>query len=186
MRLLHAVTADPGTTASAVGDPNGARLLRLRQEGLVWAGGQNPLRYYPTDAGADLIARTQAPAVIAGVQRIRAAALAVSEPAPLMLCPPRRPLPHTFTSFAQALRARIGSNLLISNESASGTSITAIGTLAKVEEEHEGDDTRLIAVVDDTAFVEFSRRHYEHALEDGTGELQVRQGGHTTRIWQDR
>jgi hypothetical protein len=58
----------------------------------------------------------------------------------------------------------------------------AIGTIHNVDEEPAGY-WLILLVVGETAFVEFSRRHFERAEEDHAhGELRVRQQGQTTTI----
>jgi hypothetical protein len=64
--------------------------------------------------------------------------------------------------------------------------ITAIGVIDNVTEERGLvlDDWLITLTVGETAFVEFSRRHFEAADEDRLhGELCVRQQGQTTAIW---
>jgi hypothetical protein len=63
--------------------------------------------------------------------------------------------------------------------------IMAIGTIDNVDEERSWvlNDWLILLVVGETAFVEFSRRHFERAEEDHAhGELRVRQQGQTTTI----
>jgi hypothetical protein len=68
----------------------------------------------------------------------------------------------------------------------SAAPITTIGTIDSFGEERDCEDWLLTLEVDGSGFVQFSRRHFVHAVEDGyCGELRVRQGAGTTIVWLD-
>lgn len=96
----------------------------------------------------------------------------------------------SFSELASTLRQSVGCDISVATEVErvwpQVHPITAIGLIDGVVEERSWvlEDWLITFTVGETAFVEFSRRHFEAAEEDRLhGELCVRQQGQTTAIW---
>jgi hypothetical protein len=203
---LYAIVRQPGSKASEIGHPwqVGARLRRLREAGLVEPHGPAPARWYPTAAGRRVVnrqllgmlreraktARQQKLAAISRAEALYAFADSLTEPAPLLLCAPPRHRTLSFRELVTMLKDSVGRDVLISTDTGRRiwpqvSPITAVGVIDSFEEERGVaiEDWLITLCVGETAFVEFSRRHFESAEEDVVlGELCVRQG-QTTVIW---
>jgi hypothetical protein len=107
-----------------------------------------------------------------------------------VLCAPSRHRTLSFRELVNVLKDSVGRDVLISTDAGRRiwpqvSPITAVGVIGSFEEERglAIEDWLITLCVGDTAFVEFSRRHFESAEEDVVlGELCVRQG-QTTVIW---
>lgn len=195
----------PGSRASEIGHSwqVGARLRRLREAGLVEPHGPSPARWYPTTAGLQVVnrqllgilreranaARQQTLAAISRAEGLYAFADSLSEPPPPLLCPPPRYRTLSFRELVRTLKDSVGCDVLISTDTERIwprlSPITAVGVIDGIEEERglAIEDWLITLTIGDTAFVEFSRRHFQSAEEDIVlGELCVRQG-QTTVIW---
>jgi hypothetical protein len=205
-QILTAIAQRPGSRAGDLGAPMqvAARLRRLREAGQVVAHGPSPARWYPTAAGLELAnrhmlrllrargreARKQRLAAMRCAEDLAAFAETLTKPSPPRLvrcCCRYRAL--TFRELASTLQGSVGRDVLISTDIGriwpQLSPITAVGTIDRVEEERglAVEDWLITATVGETAFVEFSRRHFESAVEDVVlGELHVQQG-QTTVIW---
>jgi hypothetical protein len=202
---LYAIVRRPGSRASEIGHPwqIGARLRRLREAGLVEPQGPTPARWYPTAAGRRVVnrqllgmlreraktARQQTLAAISRAEALYAFADSLTEPAPPLLCAPPRHRTLSFRELVNTLKDSVGRDVLISTDAGriwpQVSPITAVGVIDGFEEERglAIEDWLITLSVGETAFVEFSRRHFESAEEDVVlGELCVRQGPRTV-IW---
>jgi hypothetical protein len=203
---LAAVVRRPGSRASELGRPLlvGARLRRLREAGLVEAHGPSPARWYPTTAGQRVVnrqllgilreranaARLQMLTAISRAEALYSFADSLTEPASLLLlCPPPRYRTLSFRELVHTLKDSVGRDVLISTDTERIwprlSPITAVGIIDSIEEERglAVEDWLITLTIGDTAFVEFSCRHFHSAEEDVVlGELCVRQGL-TTVIW---
>lgn len=202
---LAAIVRRPGSRAAEIGDAYsvGQRLRRLREAGLVESNGSAPARWYPTAAGEREVnrlllamlrerarnARKQALAMLARAEALYAFAEALTKPAPPLLSAPPRHRTLSFRELASTLRQSVRRDVLISTNAGriwpQVTPITAVGTIDRVEEERgfAVEDWLITLTVGETAFVEFSRRHFQSAEEDlAMGELRVQQGAETV-IW---
>jgi hypothetical protein len=202
---LYTIVRRPGSRASEIGDSYqvGARLRRLREAGLVEAHGPSPARWYPTTAGQHAVnlqvlgmmraraaaKRRHALAAIARAEALYVFADSLTQPAPRLLCAPPRYRAFSFRELVARLKESVGCDVLISIDAGriwpQVSPITAVGVIDSFEEERglAIEDWLITLSVGETAFVEFSRRHFESAEEDVVlGELCVRQG-QTTVIW---
>jgi hypothetical protein len=202
---LYATVRRPGMRASDIGHAwqVGARLRRLHEEGLVEPHGPSPARWYPTTQGQQVTnrhllgilreranaARQQTLAAISRAEALYAFSESLPEPAPLLLGPPPRHRILSFRDLVATLKDSFGRDVLISTDTGRVwprlSPITAVGVIDGIEEERglAIEDWLITLTIGDTAFVEFSRRHFESAEEDIVlGELSVRQG-QTTVIW---
>jgi hypothetical protein len=114
---------------------------------------------------------------------------ALMEHGPPRLCAPLRHRTLSCRELASTLRQSVGRDVLISTAAGRTwpqvTSITAVGTIGRVEEERGFaiEDWLITLVVGETAFVEFSRRHFQSAEEDlAMGELCLQHGPETV-VW---
>lgn len=209
---LSAIVSCPGSLAMDLADVRwgdgrqvSARLRRLREAGLVQSQGPSPARWYPTDAGRRRISRErlamlrerareklrQMIVTTARAEALYAFADTLTQPEPQpLLCPPPRHRTLSFGELACTLRQSEGCDVSVSTDIEriwpQVRPITAIGVIDDVTEERSWilDDWLITLTVGETAFVEFSRRHFEAADEDRLhGELCVRQQGQTTAIW---
>ena len=202
---LYALVRRPGSRASEIGHGRqvGAKLRRLRAEGLVEPDGPAPARWYPTVAGRRVVnrqllaalreranaARQQTLAAITRAEALHAFGDSLTEPAALLLCAPPRHRTLSFRELVSTLMDSVGRDVLISTDAGriwpKLSPITAVGVIDSMEEERSAtiEDWLITLSIGDTAFIEFSRRHFESAEEDNVlGELYVRQG-QTTVIW---
>jgi hypothetical protein len=202
---LYALVRRPGSRASEIGRGRqvGAKLRRLRAEGLVEPDGPAPARWYPTAAGRRIVnrqllatlreranaARQQTLAAITRAEGLYAFGDSLTEPAALLLCAPPRHRTLSFRELVNTLMDSVGRDVLISTDAGRHrpkvSPITAVGVIDGIEEERSLaiEDWLITLSIGDTAFIEFSRRHFESAEEDNVlGELYVRQG-QTTVIW---
>lgn len=207
---LSAVVSAPGSTAADLTRPRvvdgrqvGARLRRLREAGLVHAEGSSPARWYPTDAGLRAISRErlvllrerarealrQMVVTTARAEALYAFADTLTKPARPLLCPPPRKRILSFRELACRLRESVGCDVSVATEIGrvwpQVHPIMAIGVIDTVDEERSWilNDWLIMLTVGETAFVEFSRRHFQGAEEDHLyGEVRVRQQGQTTTI----
>lgn len=210
---LSAVVSAPGSTAAQLTDSRmmmvdgrqvGARLRRLREAGLVYAEGSSPpARWYPTDAGQHTISRErfavlrerarqtlrQTVLVTARAEALYAFADTLTQPTRPLLCPPPRKRTLSFGELACRLRESVGCDVSVATDIGrvwpQARPIMAIGVIDTVEEERSWilNDWLIVLTVGETAFVEFSRRHFQGAEEDHLhGEVSVRQQGQLTMI----
>jgi hypothetical protein len=210
--LLSTIVSCPGSLAVDLADIRwgdgrqvSARLRWLRKAGLVRSQGPSPSRWYPTDAGRLLVrrerlgmlrdrarqARARTIEKIERAEALYAFADTLTHPAPQpLLRPPPRHRSLSFGELADTLRQSEGCDVSVSTDVEhvwpQVRPITAIGLIDGVIEERSWvlEDWLITFTVGETAFVEFSRRHFEAADEDRLhGELCVRQQGQTTAIW---
>jgi len=180
-----------------------AHLRALKAAGHAVAEGRSPCRWYPTAAGQELAnrqrlqlirarsrdARRQRLAVVRRAEDLAAFAQTLTDPSPsrLIAYGERRQL--TFREVAANLSASVGREVIVSTDIGrvwpQPYPITAIGTIDRVEEDRSPavGDRLLTVTVGDTAFVEFSRRHFTSAEErPRLGEIWVSQGAQTTTV----
>jgi hypothetical protein len=196
---LLAVVRRPGAGSYELRDPAGARLRCLREQGFVTAHGKSPKSWFPTDSGERLARRAMFEVTREDARRSRLQAQADCRAAealyafadtlltaPLQLSGLRRRA-LGFGELACALKDTVGRRALVTTDAPDDFSpITSIGTVDSLSEERDREDWLLTLEVDGSGFVQFSRRHFVHAIEDGyCGELRVRQGASTTVVWLD-
>lgn len=130
-------------------------------------------------------ARLQTLAAISRAEALYAFADSLTEPAPPLLCPPsRRHRTLSFSELVRALKDSVGRDVLVATDATERvwprlSPITAVGVIDRIEEQRglAVEDWLITLSIGDTAFIEFSRRHFESAEEDIVlGELRVRQG----------
>jgi hypothetical protein len=199
--VLAAVVDRPGARVSELPGANGAVLRYLRAGGRVTAEGDSPKRWYATLSGRRRVSeyrhrerrldayqrRLDALAACRRAEDLFAFADSLREPArPALPVPSPRSL--SFGELAWALLETVGRRALVTTDAAGEyfAPITTIGTIDSFGEERDCEDWLLTLEVDGSGFVQFSRRHFVHAVEDGyCGELRVRQGAGTTVVWLD-
>lgn len=183
-----------------------ARLRVLQATGHVIARGPSPARWYPTPAGQELVnrqklqllrarcrdARRQRLAAIRRAEDLWAFADTLLRPCPgppLLACYTQRRRSLSFRELAAILAGSVGRDVLISTDIGrvwpQVSPITAVGTIDHVEEDRSlaVGDQLITVTVGETAFVEFSRRHFKSAEEHTRlGEIWVSQGAQTTTL----
>jgi hypothetical protein len=208
---LSSVVSSPGSIAADLADVQigdgrqvSARLRLLREAGLVQAEGPSPARWYPTAAGRRVVSRQrlvllrersretlrQLIVTTARAEALYAFADTLTQPGQSLLCPPPRHRILSFSDLASTLRQSVGCDVsvatVVERVWPQVHPITAIGLIDGVVEERSWvlEDWLITFTVGETAFVEFSRRHFQGAKEDRLHrELCVRQQGQTTAIW---
>jgi hypothetical protein len=197
---LLAVVRRPGASSYELRDPAGARLRCLREQGFATAVGKSPKSWFPTASGERLASRCLFEITREVARRRRLQALADFRAAEALYAfadalltaprqlsgPSRRAL--RFGELACTLKDTVGRRVLVTTDAAGEyfAPITSVGTIDSFGEERDREDWLLTLEVDGSSFVQFSRRHFVHAIEDGyCGELRVRQGAGTTVVWLD-
>jgi hypothetical protein len=124
-------------------------------------------------------------AAISRAEALYVFADSLTEPAPPLLCQPScRHRTLSFGELVRALKDSVGRDVLVATDAAERvwprlSPIIAVGVIDRIEEERglAVEDWLITLSIGDTAFVAFSRRHFESAEEDiALGELRVRQG----------
>jgi hypothetical protein len=203
--ILGAIARRPGSPAADLGPTMrvAAHLRALKAAGHAVAEGPSPCRWYPTAAGQEVAnrqtlqllrvrskdARRQRLAVVRRAEDLAVFTQTLTDPSPpcLVAYGERRQL--TFRELAATLSASVGLEVIVSTDIGrvcpQPHPITAVGTIDRVEEDRSPavGDWLLTVTVGETAFVEFSRRHFTSAKEQPRlGEIWVSQGVQATTI----
>jgi hypothetical protein len=204
--ILVTLAARPGSRAGDLGPSMlvAARLRWLRVGGYVVAQGPSPARWYPTPIGQERVnrrrlrllrargreARKRQLAAFRRAEDLSEFAATLTKPSPPLLeISTQRRRTLTFAELASTLTDSVGCDVLISTDIGNVwpqvSPITAVGTIDSVEDDRSLvlEDWLVILTVGETAFVEFSRRHFRSAEEDARlGEIRVCQGVQTTTV----
>jgi hypothetical protein len=203
--ILSAIAQRPGSRAEDLGRTMlvAAHLRALKAAGHAVAEGRSPSRWYPTASGRELVnrqrlqllrarsrdARRQRLAVVRRAEDLASFAQTLRDPGPPRLTAYGERRQLTFRELAATLSASVGREVIVSTDiqrvGPQPYPITVVGTIDRVEEDRSTavGDWQLTVTVGDTAFVEFSRRHFTSAEEQPRlGEIWVSQGVQITTM----